>query len=86
MLKFRQWVFVVNRLIKRYDVKMKLIEDNSGMFPGETASRPVCSKCGCKQLFRQLPGAMYRMKNCPQCGHTLNWGNQGKVKGGSDGK
>lgn len=65
---------------------MKLIEDNSGMFPGETASRPVCSKCGCKQLFRQVPGAMYRVKKCPQCGYTLNWGNQGKVKGGSDGK
>lgn len=52
---------------------MRLIEDNAGMFPGETCHVPVCSKCGCRQLFRQVPGTMYRLKKCPQCGHTLVW-------------
>lgn len=63
---------------------MKLLEDNSGMFPGESCLVPVCSQCGCRQLYRQVPGAMYRLKNCPKCGHTLNWDNQRKVV--SDGK
>lgn len=52
---------------------MKLVEDNAGMLPGETGYVPVCSKCGCRQLFRQVPGTMYRLKKCPQCGHTLVW-------------
>lgn len=52
---------------------MKLIEDNSGMFPGETCHIPVCSSCGCRKLYKQATGAMYRLKKCPQCGHVLKW-------------
>lgn len=52
---------------------MKLIENNSGMFPGETCHIPVCSVCGCKKLYEQSPGKMKRLKCCPQCGHIINW-------------
>lgn len=52
---------------------MKLIEDNRGMFPGETCHVPVCSRCGCRKLYHQETGRMTRLKNCPKCGHTLNW-------------
>lgn len=52
---------------------MKLIEDNTGMLPGEMRHVPVCSSCGCRDLFKQVHGTMYRLKKCPQCGHTLNW-------------
>lgn len=65
---------------------MKLIENNAGMFPGETCHVPVCSVCGCKKLFHQETGKMFSLNKCPQCGHILNWNNQRKVKGGSDGK
>lgn len=65
---------------------MKLIENNAGMFPGETCHVPVCGVCGCKKLFHQETGKMFRLNKCPHCGHILNWNNQRKVKGGSDGK
>lgn len=51
---------------------MKLIENNAGMFPGETCHVPVCSVCGCKKLFHQETGKMFRLNKCPQCGHILN--------------
>lgn len=54
---------------------MKLIEDNSGMFPGESSLIPVCSVCGCKNLFKQVPGLLARLKHCPSCNHELDWGN-----------
>lgn len=50
---------------------MKLIENNAGMFPGETCHVPVCSVCGCKKLFHQETGKMFRLNKCPQCGHIL---------------
>lgn len=53
---------------------MKLIEDNNGMFLGESRSIPVCSSCGCRMLFKHTSDAMYRLKKCPQCGHMLNLG------------
>ena len=59
---------------------MKMIEDNSGMFPGESSMIPVCSACGCKTLYKQSPGILKRLKNCPSCNHKLNWGNM-NVKG-----
>lgn len=52
---------------------MKLIEDNAGCFPGEVCHRPVCSKCGYKRLYKQVTGALHRLKKCPQCGHVLDW-------------
>ena len=55
---------------------MKLIENNAGMFPGETCHVPVCRVCGCKKLFHQETGKMFRLNKCPQCGHILNWNNQ----------
>lgn len=61
---------------------MKLVENNAGMFPGETCRVPVCSVCGCKKLYHQETGKMFRLNKCPQCGHILNWNIQ-KVKGGS---
>lgn len=57
---------------------MKLIEDNSGMLPGETCLVPVCSICGCRNLYEQKTGMMKRLKICPSCGHVLNWGKEGK--------
>lgn len=52
---------------------MKLVEDNAGMFPGEGCFVPVCSVCGCRELYKTEPGRMYRLKICPKCGHKLNW-------------
>lgn len=52
---------------------MKLVEDNAGMLPGETCHIPVCRRCGCRNLFKQAPGATFKLKNCPQCGHKINW-------------
>ena len=59
---------------------MKLIEDNSGMLPGETCHIPVCRECGCMELFKTRGNVLYRVKRCPKCGHIIDW------KGGSDGK
>ena len=62
---------------------MKLIEDSNGMFPSEFYLVPVCSQCGCRQLYKQAPGIMYRLKNCPKCDHILNW-NKEKDSGGKE--
>lgn len=60
---------------------MKLIEDNRGVQPGETRHIPVCSKCGCRTLFKMQNGHFVKVRLCPKCGHVIDW------KGGSgDGK
>lgn len=64
---------------------MKLVEDNIGLFPGETGHVSVCSKCGCRKLFKQVPSAMYRLKKCPQCGHTLDWSKKEGVQDANKG-
>lgn len=46
---------------------MKLIENNSGMFSGETCLVPVCSICGCRKLYEQKTG-------------MLNWGKEGEYE------
>lgn len=53
--------------------KLRMEEDNAGMFPGESRIIPICGICGCKEIFKQTTGAIYRLKKCPQCGHVLNW-------------
>lgn len=52
---------------------MKQIKDNTGILLGETRYVSVCSNCGCRQLFIQVSGKLYRLKKCPQCGHILKW-------------
>lgn len=61
---------------------MKLIKDNSGMLFGETCLIPVCSMCGCRKLYHQETGKMYRLKKCPECGHMIDWETNYIVKKG----
>lgn len=59
---------------------MELVEDNTGMFPGETCLIPVCSECGNKIPFEQafflLQASqaiieIYKMDVCQFCGHVF---------------
>lgn len=69
--------------MKRVIKHMKLVEVSPGFFYGESAFRPVCSECGCENLYIQVPGLMIRRSKCPECNHKLNWSH---MKGGLNDK
>lgn len=46
---------------------MIFVEDNNGMFGGESCLVPECSVCGCRRLFEQKSGVLRRLKKCPDC-------------------
>lgn len=59
---------------------MELVEDDTGMFPGETCLIPVCSKCKNRIPFEQafflLQASqatieIYKMDTCLFCGHVF---------------
>ena len=55
---------------------MKLIEVGSALICGDIMFMPVCSSCGCEDLYIQIPGKMFRRNKCPKCGHRINWSNK----------
>lgn len=52
---------------------MKWVVSKKELLLGAVTLKPVCSNCGCEELYVQEPGMMLRLDVCPVCSHQITW-------------